>query len=317
MVLLTRGGGSDDARDVVSRAFASDGGALKTAQVDIRLGLTGSAAADGEPALIELSGPYQAGDAKSAGFRFGIAVNGSGEQPLATLTGVGGRSYVSVGDQHWVLAADALDDLKADDRKDEGLTLASLGIDPESWLRDPEVVGEEQWDGQPATHVRAQVDVPRMLDDLKKVTGRAGRSDSDEAKAAAEALDGIGDDVSAATMDVWVGDGDGALRRLQVDVQLEDGRLALDVGLTKVNEPVRISAPKNARPFDELLSVLSAVTQQGGQAGDGGTTTSPAPPAGTTTSESAPSGGGDPYAACVERAAGDVAKLQACADLQD
>ncbi len=316
MVLLLRGGGggSNDAANVAARGFAADGGSLKTAQVNLKLGLSGSAAAGGEPVMLEFVGPYSAGDAKTARFRFALGINGTGEEPVATLTGVDGRNYVSVGDQHYVLAADALDDLKDDERKDEGLSLESLGIDPESWLEDPQIVGEEQWDGQPVTHVRSQVDVKRMTDDLQKVVGRAGASDNEEAKAAASTLGSIGDDVSSATMDVWVGEGKGALRRLQVDVQLEEGRLALDFGLTKVNERVRISAPKNAQPFDELLTVLAAVAGQ--SPGATGTSTAPTPPADTTTSEAAPSDGGD-YTACVEAAGSDVSKLQACADLQD
>lgn len=315
VVLLTRGSGSDDARDVVARGFSSGDG-LKTAQVNIKLGLTGSAAAGNEPVLLELVGPYQAGDAETAKFRFAVGVNGTGDEPVATLTGVGGRNYVSLGKQHYVLAADALDDLKSEDSSDEPLSLDALGIDPESWLEDPKVVGEEQWDGNEVTHVRSQVDVKRMTDDLQKVVNRGDASDSEQVKAAADQLGSIGDDVSSATMDVWVGEGEGALRRLQVDVELEQGRMALDFGLTKIDEPVRISAPKNARPFDELLSVFSAVAGEQGATGTSTEPSAPTPnaPSDTTTSEAAPSGD---YADCVSAAGSDVGKLQACADLQD
>ncbi|MFA4928779.1 MAG: hypothetical protein WC558_09700 [Patulibacter sp.] len=319
VVLLVRGGGADDARSVVARGFAS-GDELKTAQVNIKLGLTGSAAAGDEPVLLELAGPYAAGDAETAKFRFAVNVNGTGAEPVATLTGIGGRNYVSVGKQHYVLSQDALDGLKSEDSKDdEPLSLDALGIDPESWLQDPELIGDEQWDGKPVTHVRSKVDVKRMTDDLKKVVGRAESSDdvSDEAKAAANTLGSIEQDVSAATMDVWVGEGEGALRRLQVDIRLKQGRLALDFGLTKINAPVRISAPKNARPFDELLSVFAAAA---GERGATGTTTepsAPSAPSGTTTSEAAPSGDAGAYAECVQAAGSDVTKLQACADLQN
>lgn len=318
VVLLLRGGGSDDARSVVARGFSS-GDELKTAQVNIKLGLTGSAAAGNEPVLLELVGPYQAGNAETAKFRFAVGVNDSGGEPVATLTGIGGRNYVSIGEQQYVLADDALDDLASDDAKDdEPLSLDKLGIDPESWLEDPEIVGEEQWDGNAVTHVRSKIDVERMTDDLQKFVNRGGASDNKEVQAAASQLGSIGDDVSSATMDVWVGEGEGALRRLQVDVELKQGRLALDFGLTKVNEPVRISTPKNARPFDELLSIFSAAT---GDPGATGTSTEPsaptpdAPPA-TTTSEAAPSDGGS-YTDCVAAAGSDVTELQACADLQD
>lgn len=322
VVLLVRGGGTDDARAVVARGLASDGD-LKTAQVDLKLGLSGSAAAGNEPVLLELSGPYQAGDAKSSRFRFGIKVNGSGEEPVATLTSVDGRNYVSVGKQHYALAADALDDLKAEDgKRGEGLSLDALGIDPESWLADPEVVGDEQWDGEKVTHVRSKVDVPRMTEDLKKIAGRAEGSDkvSDEAKAAASTLGSIEKDISSATMDVWVAKGKGAMRRLQVDIQLKDGRLALDLSLSKIDEPVKVTAPKSTRPFEELLSVFAVVA--GEERGGTGTTTEPSAP---STGSSSGTGGdvtsgeasGGTYADCVQAAGDDVTKLQACADLQD
>jgi hypothetical protein len=317
LVLVLRGGGSDDAREVVARGLSSDGD-LKTAQVHLKVGLSGSAAAGDEPVLLEFIGPYEAGDAENARFRFDVKVNGTGDEPVATLTGVKGRNYVTVGKQAYVLDAAALDDLKDEDSKDDdGLSLDSLGIDPESWLADPAVVGEEQWDGEDVTHVRSKVDVKRMTDDLKKVVTRAEGSEQvgDEAKAAAGTLDSIQKDISSATMDVWVAEGEGALRRLQVDVQLKDGRVALDLALSDVDEPVKITAPKNARPFDELLTVMAAIA---GQRGATGTSTTPsAPSTGTTTSESAPSDGSGAYADCVAAAGEDVSKLQACADLQD
>jgi hypothetical protein len=314
VVLLLRGGGSDDARSVVARGFASGDG-LKTAQVNIKLGLTGSAAAGNEPVMLELVGPYQAGDAETAKFRFAVGVNGADGEPVATLTGIDGRNYVSLGKQHFVLAADALDDLKSEGSDDEPLSLDALGIDPESWLEDPEVIGEEQWDGREVTHVRSQVNVKRMTDDLKKVVGRGGSSSNDEIKAAADQLGSIGDDVQSATMDVWVGEGQGALRRLQVDVELKQGRMALDFGLTKIDQPVRISAPKNARPFDELLSVFSAAVGDPGKSPtrtDSSPTTPQDPPA--STSGASPS---RDYAECVSAAGSDVGELQACAELQD
>lgn len=321
VVLLLRGGGTDDARAIVARGLSADGD-LKTAQVNLKLGLSGSAAAGNEPVLLELAGPYRAGDAKTSRFRFGIKVNGSGEEPVATLTGVDGRSYVSVGKQHYAMDAGALDDLKDDESKrGDGLSLDALGIDPESWLADPQVVGEEQWDGEKVTHVRSKVDVPRMTEDLKKVVGRAEGSDkvSDEAKAAAGTLGSIERDISSATMDVWVAEGEGAMRRLQVDIQLKDGRLALDLALSRIDEPVKITAPKSTRPFDELLSVFAAVA---GDRGAMGTTTEPTAPstggASGTTTEATPNGSsGGAYSACVEAAGEDVAKLQACADLED
>lgn len=326
LVLVLRGGGSGDAREVVARGLSSEGD-LKTAQVHLKLGLSGSAAAGDEPVLLEFVGPYSAGNAETARFRFDVKVNGAGDEPVATLTGVGGRNYVTVGKQPYVLDAAALDDLKDEDSKDdEGLSLDALGIDPESWLADPEVAGDEQWDGEDVTHVRSKVDVKRMTDDLKKVVDRAEGSEQvgEEAKAAVGTLDSIERDISSATMDVWVAEGEGALRRLQVDIQLKDGRLALDLALTDVDEPVRIAAPKNARPFDELLSVVAAIAGQGqgsatgrgegaGQAEGAGTST--APP--TTTSESAPSGASGAYADCVAAAGDDVSELQACAELQD
>ncbi len=310
VVLLARGGGDETPADTVARAFASDG-AVETAEVELKLGLDGSAAAEGEPLLLIFRGPYSAGDAKTARFRFDVSLSEDGD-PVGTLSGVDGRNYVTLGGQAYAMQAGALDDLKADGKADESITWASLGIDPRRWLRDPQRVGDEQWDGEDVVHVSADVDVDKLVADLKKVFRRADGSKvvGDEAKAAGEALDGIAKDVKSARTDLWVADGDGALRRMQVDLQLEDGRMAIEFALRAVGKPVEIEAPKDTRPFEELMTVVAAVA---GQRGGTGTTTGPTP----TTTTPAPEASGDGYAACVEAAAGDVAKLQDCAALAD
>jgi hypothetical protein len=75
--------------------------------------------------------------------------------------------------------------------------------------------------------------------------------------------------VDAATIDIWSGREDRLLRRLRLRVDfrartpaalrgrlgaLPGGRLALDVDLARVNEPVRVQAPADPRPAAELTA---------------------------------------------------------------
>lgn len=316
-VAVATRGDSEPAADVVARGFAP-GGDLKTAQVNAKLGLTGSAAAGGEPLIIEFAGPYSAGDVKTTRFRFDIAVNGgsASSEPVASLIGAGGKSYIQVASQAFELSDKVLDDLKAEEDKSKGrLSFSSLGIDPGTWLEDPKIVGDEQWSGESVTHVRATVDTDRLASDLEKVVTRADKASgaATDAKAAAATLNTMKKDVTSTRIDVWVAKGKGALRRLQVDIKLKSGRIALDFSLSKVNEPVKIATPKNALPFEQLLSVFAGASSEKGGTG---TTTTPAPSGGaTTTPDTSTDGSSDAYTQCVDAAGSDVSKLQACAKL--
>jgi hypothetical protein len=309
VVLATRG--TESAADTVGRAFGK-GETVKTAQVDVRLALSGSAAGGDAPLDLAVKGPYEASRGGKAAFDLTVDLGGAAGAAGTDLglLGVGGKTYLELGGQPFEVPAAVVDELGKDDRKQGdggGLSLSGLGIDPRSWLKDPRRVGDEQLAGEDVTHVRSGVDVDRLAADLTKLLGRADRvattAQKKQTKAATSALNGLKKDIESARIDVWAAGGRGALRRMKIDLGLTSGRVALDFGLSRINEPVRIAAPKGALPLEQLLQAVQGASTEG-------KTGASADPS------SSSSGDTSAYDACVAKAEGDVTKLQACADLQ-
>ncbi len=331
---LTACGGSESATDVVARAFGK-GDPIKSATVDVSLDLSGEAAG-GQPLKLGLKGPYKT-EGKGASFDFAVdlgsalaaAGGGSGAagQGQLGLLNVGGKTYVKLGGQPFLVGEDVVQDLQDDERKGEGLSFSSLGISPRSWLTDPKTVGDEQLAGEDVTHVRAGVDRDRLATDLVKLIDRAGKaSGADQAKQAADTVKQLRGDLQKATIDVWAADGDGALRRMKLDATLKSGRIVLDFGLSKINEDVKIEAPRNAPKLQDALQLLQGSsgsasgsgTGSSGSSGSASGSSSGGSSSGGSASGGSSSGGaaaGSSYEACVQRAGRDIDALQRCASL--
>ncbi|WP_022927562.1 hypothetical protein [Patulibacter americanus] len=327
-------GGSESAADTVQRAFGK-GEAVKSAQVDANIALTGSAAGGDQPLNLAVKGPYEAGKEGRASFDLALGLDGqaAGGADGLGLLGAGGKTFLKLGGQPFEVSSAVVDDAKDDgSAKGSGLSFSSLGVDPRSWLKDPETVGDEELAGEDVTHVRSGVDVDRLGADLKKLLGKATKvaqtsSQKKEATQASKTIDRLKKDIKTARIDVWAADGEGALRRMKVDMRLTSGRVVLDLGLSKVNEPVKITAPKNALPLEQLLQAIQASGTAGtsgktGAAADDGAASSGSG-SGTASgtgsasgSGTAPGAGTSAYDECVAAAGTSVSKLQACADVE-
>ena len=132
-----------------------------------------------------------------------------------------------------------------------------LGLDPRSWLTDVKDEGEEQVDGVTTKHVSASVDAPKLVRDLLPLARQGGAAGALPADLGQQ----IGKVVQQADVDVYVGQDDRILRRLQVSLDLDfnqvtgnaggdAGRAKVDFNfeLSDVNEPQNIVAPKNVAP---------------------------------------------------------------------
>lgn len=317
--------GSESAADVVSRAFGK-GAEIKTAQVKIKIGLTGSASGGAGPLNVGLAGPYEAGENGKASFDFAVdlgTASGAAGGSIGLL-GYKGKTYVKIGGQPFTVSNDVVKDLKDDKAKqDSGLSFSSLGISPKSWLQDPKKVGDEQLEGEDVEHIRAGVDVSRLGADLQKLLTRADKAagSAKQTKQAVEAVNGLKKDIKSAKIDIWAAKGEGALRRMKLDLTLASGGVVIDFGLSRINDDVTIVAPKGAVPLEQLQTLLNQAQAQAGAAngtsgssgGTGGTSTSTTPDA--TSAEGSTSGDSAAYTKCKADAAGDITKLQACASL--
>ncbi|HEX7291192.1 MAG TPA: hypothetical protein VF250_08710 [Conexibacter sp.] len=316
------GGGSGNAETLLRQTFTGTHD-IRSGRADIQLRVDVS----GEPSIrgpitARISGPFQSagGDALPL-FDLALDVSAQGQGFRAGLTSTSDRLFVNFGGTSYEVPAELLDELKAGFRRaqregsSDSMSLESLGLDPLSWVEDPTVEGTETVGGVETDHIRANLDVSALLDDLDKLLEQASRQGLPGAQVPSGLSDAdrreIEDAVKNASVDVWSGTEDHTLRRLTLTLGVDVPResvsvdVVLQIELTELNRPQSIEAPATTRPLDELLGQLQGFL--GGALGGGAL---------------GGSGGGgasskqlEDYAQCVQRAGSDVQEAQKCADL--
>ncbi len=328
----TSGSGAG-AQTLLQQTF-SGSHSVKSGILDLSLSLTptGSSTLKG-PISLSLKGPFQSRAAgKLPASNFIIAIDALGHHGRLGLVSTGANAYLTLQGIAYQLPAGDFQTLGQSFSGASGGAgaLSKLGIQPLHWLTDPTVVGHEEVGGTSSTHIRAHVDVAALLTDLNTFLQRASASGAKGSAIPTQipqtTRDSIAAKVKNPIVDVWTGTSDKTLRKLSINLNLPvSGRLStLFGGLTSagigftlqyanLNQPQTIAVPSNVQPFAgfqaKLAGILSQV--QGALGGSG---------AGGTGSGSAGSGSANPanvgkYTQCIQRAAGDVTKMQKCATL--
>ncbi len=169
-------------------------------------------------------------------------------------------------------------------------SLSSLGVHPAQWLRNPRVTGDSTVGSAETTHVVADVDLPKLTADVRKIVERNGLSK----QLSSADLDQLSASVKSAKVDLDTGREDHRLRRLAIHLELASGAVDLTLRYDDLDEPQSIEAPKDARPLAELTSALRSLTG-GGSSGSSGSSAT------------------DRYQECLQQAGTDLAKVQDCA----
>jgi hypothetical protein len=337
-------GGSDDedASAILAETFG-EGKDVSSGRLDLSLRLTAQGLANvNGPVALRLSGPFQSSkEDELPRFDFQVAFDAGGQNLSAGAVSTGEKGFVRFQQQAYALSDQLYKQFKDGyaeqakcnaERGGEGVSFSTLGIRPGRWLKDPKTAGSEEVGGAETTHITAGVDVPRMLEDVNTILGRTDAQPDDpcakEQQGQPQRPTGrqlseddrrrIADAIKDARVDVWTGEEDRTLRRINVLLRFEvpedqrrrtnglrSGDLRFDLTIGALNEEQRIAEPSGARPLDEL------VAQFGGQVPglDGG---AGAQPGGGTAQPSEPS---SEYDRCVQEAGADITKLQACQDL--
>lgn len=215
-------------------------------------------------------------------------------------------------------------------------TLSKLGIQPLHWLSHPTIIGTENVGGAQTTHIRAGVNVPALLNDLSTVLQRASSLGVSGTSALRLGLPAttrakIAAAIKNPNVDVWTGTNDHTIRRLTITLTLPvtgktssqlGGMTSAGVNLTMqyadLNQPQTIAAPTSVHPFSEFQAKVAAFLQQlqgaaGSLLGSGGSS------GGSSTGSGSSSTGGSSnvqkYSLCIQKAGGDVGKMQKCATL--
>lgn len=293
-------GGDDDVdvQQVVRETFGGEK-SIKSGRLDagLRLDLAGLAQLRG-PVRLSLAGPFEtAGRNEVPKFDFDARVEAGGDTFTAGAVSTGDKGFIEIQGQTVAIPDEQFEryrQLLAEDAADDrggGISFKALGIDPQRWLRDPQYVGKEDVGGAETIHVRAGIDVGRLLDDVNRVLARAEQLEGERARQLTdEERKQLGEAIKGARLELWTGEEDKILRRLNVKLDFElpesarqranglsSGTITFDLGFGAINEKQEIRAPENAQP-----------------AGGGGATE---------------------YERCVQEAAGDVSELQKCASL--
>jgi hypothetical protein len=185
---------SKSAPDVLKETFGP-GKPVNSGKLDLRISFDsqGLEGVQG-PLKLALKGPFaSSGKQKLPRFDFDANLDVSGQQLAA--------GAVSTGDKAWLkFAGDtyAVDDAtfkqfrtlyERDQKKaseSDDATFEALGVDPVRWLAGAKKAEEETVGGAETVHVTSKVDVPKFLEDVNKLLGRA---DATGAAAAAGAGD--------------------------------------------------------------------------------------------------------------------------------
>lgn len=313
------GGDSADARTILRDTF-SGSDEIRSADVDLRVAFT--ALDDGESFSIGLGGPFQTEDGRDLpSFDMELDANvGSQGDFSAGLVSVDERLFVEFQGDAYEVPSQLLDQARTGfeqqaDRQ-EGQSLEAYGIDPQTWIDDPEVVGQEDVGGAETDHVSGTLNVRAFLDSIDKLLAEVDRQGLDAATGQdvpdsipAEDRAQIERAIRSARVDVWSGTDDKILRKLQVNVAFEaqggndreGGTVDFVLQFDGVNEDQSITAPADTRPIDELLGQFQGLLGGAGLGGSAG--------------GGAAGGDIDEYQDCLVRAAGDVEAAQRCASL--
>lgn len=323
-------GSSTDAKTLLVNTFqpSDDGSKIKSGTIEIKISgqMTGKTPLDGSAsAKIAID---EGKDGELPEFKADVAVDGQqkGGQKFELSAGgtyTGGRFYVNydgedydVGEELSKRAVSSMQQAikQSSGKGDQQQLVGQLGLNPETWLTDPKVDGDEKIGGVDTYRITGGVDVKQLVPDIldaarkaQSLTGTGATGQKVPTVTDAQ-LDKVAKDIEQLDVTIWTGKDDKILRQLKVDLKLKDNDSkdtldgAIQLTLTGVNEPQDISAPSDTKPITDLMPKLGGLFN----AASGLSGSSGAASTGTTPAVS------DEYVQCVNAAGSDAAKLNAC-----
>jgi hypothetical protein len=289
---------------------------VKSANLSAKLAVDGA----GESVSASLNGPFQSqGKNKLPKVQLNAKLQGGGQNFSAGVTWLGDKGYVNLQGTDYEVSGLVAKQFQAGyeegvkQQKKGGDEALLLGIDFSKWLKNGRNEGEAKVGDTDTIKLTGEADVAQVIADVQRIAAKARTLDLPgtedvPAKLTPEEEKEIVDSVKKFAIEVYTGKEDRILRRLVVNADLQDqaskdtAHLVFDLTLNAVGEDQDFTAPKDAKPFSELLKAAKALNNS----------------LGSTTSDGASSSGPadiDKYAKCIDEAQGDTSKMQKCADL--
>jgi hypothetical protein len=257
---LERASATSDARQLLS-ATVNNLPQLKSATVEAKL----SAAQGGESTSIVVRGPFEAGE---KGKLPRLALNAEVKAPGVTETGgvtlTGDGVFVTLKGTSYEVPSLLTGQLEAGLQEQLGKGGTPFNIDVKRWVPNPTNAGLADVGGVETVKLTGAADVKRIATDLNLLAGQVqaipGAQQFAPGKIEPEKL---AEQVKDLTVTVYTGAEDHQLRRLVVEGKVvgdagESGDVLADITLTKVGEDQQIEAPKNVKPFSELMNQFGA-----------------------------------------------------------
>jgi len=289
---------------------------IKSANLSAKLAVDGA----GESVSASLNGPFQSqGKNKLPKVQLNAKLDGGGQSFAAGVTWLGDKGYVNLQGVNYAISglvakqfqAGYEEAAKKQKNSSAGKTL--LGVDFSKWLKNGRNEGEAKVGDTDTIKLTGDADVAQVIADVQRIAQKASSlnlpgTQSVPTTLTPEQQKEISDAVKKFSIEVYTGKEDRILRKLVVNADVQDtaskqtSHLAFELTLDGVGSDQDFSAPKNAKPFSELLKAAKGLSPFGAGTGGGA-----APGASADTI--------DKYSKCVEQAKGDIAKMQKCADL--
>jgi hypothetical protein len=324
---------SADAQTLLKQTFT---GTHKISSGVLNFGVTISPSGSStlkNPISLNLSGPFQSrGSGQLPASNFTISASALGHHGQLGVISTGTGAYVVLqGATYQLPAADFQKLQQSFSSSSNGNAsggFAKLGIKPLDWLTNPTTVGSDTVAGTSTTHIRANVNLTSLLSDLntflQKASSSAGTTKIPTTIPPATQQK-IAQEIKNPTVDVWTGNSDHTLRKLSLNLNVPvsgqgstqlGGLTSAGVGLTlqyaDLNQPQTITAPTNVKPFTQFAAKVQGILQQiqSSFGGGLGTGTSTSGNSGTPNANNV-----NKYTQCIQKAAGDVSKMQKCASV--
>jgi hypothetical protein len=350
------GGGTQNVASLLKQTFGTHP-PVHSYKLDLKIGINVQGIKSlSNPVTLRLAGPYvNSAPRQVPKFNLDVAVNSSGQTFAATATTTADKAFITIAGTPYVLPDQLFQQFKSgyahaspQTPKQASSSFSALGLSPRNWLLAPRRLADTHVGDAETIHIAANVDVPRLLQDVSKLLGRASQLGISVPNApktiTPQQQQAIAQAVRSANVDIYTGRDDKVLRRLSVVVSLavpaqsrrlvgglQSGVISVDYTRSQLGKIKTIPVPANAHPLSELLKAANANGTGGGAlsgltGGQGGAATGSAGASqGTTGAGAATQSGGasqpagtaapKAYLDCLSAAKGDIAKIQACAPL--
>jgi hypothetical protein len=229
------GCGGDDPNDVLSQT-AKNLGKLRSGDLAMRMNVSaGQAGGVG----FALAGPFAI--PRSGGMpraRIAYTQIAGPRRATVTLTSTGTRAFATANGRTQRLPAAQARRLRV------GAGAAGKQLKIGSWVRDPKLADGPELDGAKTQRITAKLDVRAAARDLLRVAGALGPGTGALGQSQAQ----LQRAVKSSSFELITGKDDRLLRRLRIGIVLrapggQQGRVRFDLGVSKPNKPVRITAP--------------------------------------------------------------------------